>query len=93
MRLIHNENLTSGMEVGEPVYGPSGQLLLAPGVKLTDRYINLLRKFDIPAAYVADPDTAGISVPQPLKPKTRANASRALAQAFEPTCACGRRVA
>jgi len=83
MRLIHNENLTSGMEVGEPVYGPSGQLLLAPGVKLTDRYINLLRKFDIPAAYVADPDTAGISVPQPLKPKTRANASRALAQAFE----------
>jgi HD-GYP domain-containing protein (c-di-GMP phosphodiesterase class II) len=83
MRLIHNDNLTPGMEVGEAVHGSGGQILLAPGVKLTDRYINLLRKLGIPAAYIADPDTAGISVPQPLKPKTRAKASHALSDAFE----------
>jgi HD-GYP domain-containing protein (c-di-GMP phosphodiesterase class II) len=83
MRLIHSANLSNGMEVGEPVHGASGQMLLAPGVKLTDRYIDLLHKLDIPAAYVADPDTAGIHVPQPLKPRTRAKASHALSDAFE----------
>ena len=83
MRLIHSDNLTAGMEVGEAVHGRLGQVLLAPGVKLTERYISLLRKMDIPATYIADPDTAGIHVPQPLTPKTRAKASHALSDAFE----------
>jgi HD-GYP domain-containing protein (c-di-GMP phosphodiesterase class II) len=83
MRLIHNDNLTPGMEVGETVHGSGGQVLLAPGVKLTDRYIGLLRKLAIPAVYIADPDTAGIQVPQPLKPRTRTKASHALSEAFE----------
>src|SRR5690348_7283814 len=83
MRLIHSDNLTSGMEVGEAVHGSGGQVLLAPGVKLTDRYIDLLHKLGIPAAYIADPDTAGIQVPQPLKPRTRIKASHALSEAFE----------
>ena len=83
MRLIHVANLTSGMELGDPVHGAAGQLLLAPGVKLTERYIKLLKELDIPAAYISDPDTAGISVPEPLKPKTRSKARRALSEAFE----------
>lgn len=83
MRLIHCENLTDGMEVGDPIYGAAGQLLLAPGAKLSDRYIKLLHKLEVPAAYISDPDTAGISVPDPLKPRTRAKAGRALAEAFE----------
>jgi len=83
MRLIHSVNLANGMELGDPVYGSAGQLLLAPGVKLNDRYIKLLHQLEVPAAYISDPDTAGISVPDPLKPKTRAKAGRALADAFE----------
>jgi HD-GYP domain-containing protein (c-di-GMP phosphodiesterase class II) len=83
MRLIHSDNLCPGMEVGEAVHGSAGQVLLTPGVKLSDRYINLLRKFGIPAAYIADPDTAGITVPQPVTPRTRSKASHALSEAFE----------
>ena len=83
MRLIHTDNLTNGMEIGEAIHGSAGQLLLAPGVKLSERYIKLLHQLEIPAAYVSDPDTKGIAAPQPLKPKTRARARHALSEAFE----------
>lgn len=83
MWLIHTEKLSVGMEIGEPVYGASGQMLLAPGVKLSQRYINLLRELNVPATYVSDPDTADVQVPRPIGPKTRSKACGALAEAFE----------
>jgi HD-GYP domain-containing protein (c-di-GMP phosphodiesterase class II) len=83
MRLVHIDHLSRGMEVGDAVYGAAGQLLLAPGVKLTDRYISLLHKLEVPAIYVADPDTAGITIPRPTKPRTYATASKNLTEAFE----------
>jgi HD-GYP domain-containing protein (c-di-GMP phosphodiesterase class II) len=83
MRLVHIDNLTRGMEVGEPVYGAAGQLLLAPGVKLSDRYIGLLHQLDVPAIYIFDPDTTGITVPRATKPKTYHTAAHALTDAFE----------
>jgi HD-GYP domain-containing protein (c-di-GMP phosphodiesterase class II) len=83
MRLVHIDNLSRGMEVGEPVYGAAGQLLLAPGVKLSDRFIGLLHQLDVPAIYVFDPDTAGISIPRATKPKTYHTAAHALTEAFD----------
>lgn len=83
MRLVHIEHLDRGMEVGEPVYGAAGQLLLAPGVKLSDRYIGLLHQLEVPAIYIFDPDTAGITIPRPTKPKTYHTAAHALTDAFE----------
>jgi HD-GYP domain-containing protein (c-di-GMP phosphodiesterase class II) len=83
MRLVHCENLTSGTELGEPIYGTAGQMLLAAGVKLTDRYISLLHKLNVPATYVCDAETADVQVPHAILPKTRAMARQSLANVFE----------
>jgi HD-GYP domain-containing protein (c-di-GMP phosphodiesterase class II) len=83
MRLVHTNNLARGMKIGEPIHGSYGRLLLGPGVALTDRYINLLQKLDVPGAYVRDPETDDITPPQPTQPQTRSAASLALSHAFD----------
>ena len=83
MLLVHTENLKAGMEIGEAVHGAAGQMLLAPGVKLSERYIGLLRELNIPATYVADSDTSDVEVPRPIRPQTRASLRSALSESFD----------
>src|SRR5690349_4463088 len=71
------------MEVGECVFGAGGQLLLRPGVRLTETYINKLREQGTPALYIGHPDTEDVVAPQPVSPEARAEARQALADVFE----------
>jgi HD-GYP domain-containing protein (c-di-GMP phosphodiesterase class II) len=71
------------MELAEPVYGPNGQLLLQPGVNVTDRYIDHLRKLGLPAVYIADPDTADIVAPRPVRTQTRQRARTDLGKVMD----------
>jgi HD-GYP domain-containing protein (c-di-GMP phosphodiesterase class II) len=71
------------MEVGECVYGAKGQLLLRPGVRLTDTYIARLREQGTPAIYIGHPDTIDVIAPQPVSHEARAEARQALAEVFD----------
>src|SRR3982751_1257472 len=83
MRLSAIDSLCEGMTLGEPLHGPSGQLLLQRGVTLDARYITVLRKIGIPAVYIDDADTADIEIPAPVKPETRAKVLTNLNEVFK----------
>jgi len=67
------------MELAEPIYGNAGQLLLQPGVALTQRYISRLRMEGVPAVYIQDADTTDVVAPRPIRQQTRIAARRELA--------------
>lgn len=90
MRLVAVEQLGVAAEVGDRIYGARGQLLLKPGARLTAGCIRALGEQGVPAVYVADPDTADVLPPEPIKPETRELARRALTEVFEPCLEAGR---
>jgi HD-GYP domain-containing protein (c-di-GMP phosphodiesterase class II) len=83
MRLININFIERGMRLGEPVFGPNGQMLLAKGVELTPRYLERLRSIGVPAVYIQDADTADVVVPCPITPEARARVLNNLTRAFD----------
>jgi HD-GYP domain-containing protein (c-di-GMP phosphodiesterase class II) len=83
MRLVNVNLIERGMRLGEPVFAPSGQMLLAKGVELTERYVERLRSIGVPAVYIHDPDTADVEVPYPIPPESRARLLNNLTRAFD----------
>jgi putative nucleotidyltransferase with HDIG domain len=83
MRIITIDKVTPGMRLGDPIRGTRGQVLLTKGAILTEAYVATLRSLNIPAIYVADPDTADIKIPAPISPETRSKVQRTLAKTFE----------
>lgn len=53
MRLVAVQNLKPDMVVGKTIIGSNGQILLRQGVKLTDRYIDHLRRHWIEVVYIS----------------------------------------
>src|SRR5688572_27648910 len=83
MRLININFIERGMRLGEPVFGPTGQMLLAKGVELTPRYLERLRLIGVPAVYIQDADTSDVVVPCPITPEARARVLNNLTRAFD----------
>src|SRR5918993_468181 len=83
MRLININFIERGMRLGEPVFGPTGQMLLAKGVELTARYLERLRSIGVPAVYIQDADTSDVTVPCPITPEARARILNNLTRAFD----------
>lgn len=54
MRLVEFAELKQGMIVGQPVYGPNGELLCKQGSLLKDMYIEKIHNYSIPHLYIAD---------------------------------------
>ena len=83
MRLININFIERGMRLGEPVFGPTGQMLLAKGVELTPRYLERLRSIGVPAVYIQDADTSDVMIPTPIPPEARARILNNLTKAFD----------
>ncbi|MGM0378390.1 MAG: HD-GYP domain-containing protein [Bacillota bacterium] len=54
MRIVLTKNLMEGMNIGKPVYGENGNLLIQRKTKLTRKYIKRLKDINIPAVYIDD---------------------------------------
>src|SRR5215218_8955416 len=89
MRLLNIDLLTVGMQLGQPLFGNGGRLLLGRGVTLTHRYLELLRSGGIPAVYVLDPDTADVAPVDPIDPELRSKSLTKLGDAFERVAKAG----
>jgi HD-GYP domain-containing protein (c-di-GMP phosphodiesterase class II) len=84
MRLVALDRLQIGDRLARDVLvGPSPIPLLRAGVRLSTRYVDGLRESGIRAVYVDDEVSAGIEPHSPLSERTRREATRALAHAFE----------
>jgi HD-GYP domain-containing protein (c-di-GMP phosphodiesterase class II) len=83
MRLVNVDSIERGMRLGDPVFAPTGQMLLAKGVELTSTYVERLRSLGVPAVYIQDPDTADVQIPYPIPPEARAKLLGNLTRAFE----------
>ncbi len=62
------------MILGKAIISDSGAILLNRGVKLTDFYIQKLKKLGYDTVFIEDPDTTDIVVEDDLKEKTRRKA-------------------
>jgi HD-GYP domain-containing protein (c-di-GMP phosphodiesterase class II) len=92
MRIVNLEHLTVGMKLAQPLFGRRGRLLLAKGLALTPRYMELLHKMGVPAIYIMDDDTSDIASPDPVAPELRARTLSNLSQAFEQVAQAGERL-
>ncbi|HKI91200.1 MAG TPA: HD-GYP domain-containing protein [Gaiellaceae bacterium] len=64
------------------VVGPSEIPLLRTGVRISQHYVEGLRRADVRAVYVDDALSDGIEPLEPISQKTREHATRSLRQAF-----------
>lgn len=74
VRLIPSRKIRDGVELARDVVaGPPGTApLLRAGVKLSDRYAELLPKAGIGSVWIADDLGEAIEIAEPLSPETRA---------------------
>jgi len=69
MRMIRVERLEVDMELARTVWSADGRILLREHVKLTDRYIDALKRFGISFVYIEDAQTAGIELIESIPPE------------------------
>lgn len=74
MRKVPTYALTSGVEVARSVYNKNGQVLLAAGTVLTDRFIERLKAMGISAIYVEDGLIPDIEINDVINEETRLKA-------------------
>ena len=84
MRLIPTHRAVDGSELGRDVVigRADGAPLLRSGVRLTERYRDLLLSAGVGAVYVEDEQSAGIVVEPIVDDATREVATRAVASAY-----------
>ena len=84
MRLIPSRKIRNGAELARDVMtGPPGTApLLRAGVKLSERYADLLPKAGVGSVWIEDEMSEAIDVVEPLTPETRAKVHRATGQAI-----------
>lgn len=71
MRKVSVDRLKPGMKVGRSVINASGQVLLARGTVLNDRFIKRLAQLSIPAVYIDDGFLSDLQVEDVVSEKTR----------------------
>ncbi len=82
MYRISVESLKPGMVLGKAIISDTGAILLNKGVKLTQFYIDQLRKLGYDTVFIEDPDTSDIVVEDDLKQQTRRKAVKHIRALF-----------
>ena len=82
MRRIAIEEASPGMVVGRSILTESGELLLARGVRLNDRYVDSLRQRGYSSIVIEDDLSRGVTVPETISTQVRAAATRRLNETF-----------
>lgn len=72
----------AGMLLGRDIYGTNGQVILAAGVRLTEKYIALLRQWDITSVYIENPELELPAIREMISPQLRAKTVKAIKTAF-----------
>lgn len=68
------DKIKTGMKVGRTVYGSSGQILLAAGVLLSEKYLERLKELEINFLYIHDDNVGDIEVDEVISERTRVSA-------------------
>ncbi|WP_051904349.1 HD-GYP domain-containing protein [Hippea jasoniae] len=74
MYRVSVDSLKPGMVLGKAIINDYGSILLNRGVKLTQFYIDQLKKLGYDAVFIEDPDTSDIIVEDDIKEQTRRKA-------------------
>lgn len=77
MRVLSVDKLKPGMVVGRSIYGSSGEILLAAGVELNQRYIQRLEQIGIMLLYIKDEVFDDVEIDDVVSQKTRVEAVKA----------------
>lgn len=72
----------AGMLLGRDICGANGQVILAAGVRLNDKYLELLRKWEITSVYISSPELELPVIGEMISPQLRAKTVKALKTAF-----------
>jgi HD-GYP domain-containing protein (c-di-GMP phosphodiesterase class II) len=89
MRVISTKNIEPGMKLGTPLRSTGGSVLRAPGVSFTPAYIDRIKQMGVPAVYIDDPDTVGITPPEILNAAFRQKVLGNLASTFNRVASFG----
>lgn len=76
MRAVSIENVKPGMQVGRTIHGANGEVLLAAGVKLSQKYIDRLNELGIVALYIYNETVGNIEIDDVVSEKTRLEAMK-----------------
>src|SRR5437899_6987083 len=83
MRRLPLADVNPGMELARAVYNTRGDILVRPGVPLTERYIDALRAMGFGTVLVHDPDTADIEIADVLTERVRATVTADICRLHE----------
>lgn len=78
-----------GMELGRPLYDSSGRTILSAGMKLTDKHLAGLKKWEIRSLWVNDPAVSLPPVDEVMEEETRLRAVKTVKTTFETTKTTG----
>lgn len=77
MRVLSVDKLKSGMIVGRSIYGSGGEILLAAGMEINQRYIQRLEQLGIMLIYIKDEVFDDVEIDDVVSDKTRKEAVKA----------------
>ncbi|KJS13125.1 MAG: phosphodiesterase [Peptococcaceae bacterium BRH_c8a] len=83
MRKVSVDRLKSGMKVGRSVINTNGQILLAHGIILNEKFIKRLAHLGIPAVYIDDGFLSDIQVEDVVSERTRYQAIELTKKVFQ----------
>ncbi|MDD4164756.1 MAG: HD-GYP domain-containing protein [Eubacteriales bacterium] len=82
MRFVQSTNLKPGMVLAKNIYGIHGELLLAMGSELTEKFIEKLLDSECDGAYIADDSVEDSGVKGIISTKLKENTVRAVRSFF-----------
>lgn len=82
MRFVPAGCLREGMEIAKPLYGKNNEILLVAGIKLTQRYINSIRRKRFPGVYINDDLSRDIEIINTISDELRIETSRGIRKLF-----------
>lgn len=83
MQKISAPNLQPGMIVARNIYSGDGLLLLNSGMKLTESFIDRLKKLGISSIYIENPYLGEIEIPEAVREETRMRAIGIVQKSFD----------
>lgn len=76
------EYLSQGMELGRDIYDMDGRIILVKGAVISNRHIEMLRKWNISSVYISNPLIALPLVDELLEERTRHKAINIIKRSF-----------
>ncbi|HBE78563.1 MAG TPA: HD-GYP domain-containing protein [Firmicutes bacterium] len=76
MKILSIDNLKENMQLARSIYSAKGNVLLAEGTYLTDKYIKKLERFGVSTLYITDQRIGQVEVDELVKIQTRNEATK-----------------